>query len=82
MKYEYPLVEIIWVDAQADSGWEGIDTEYSLPPEVITVGFLIHSSDSQYVVASTYHDGQSNARMAIPSVWVKSKRELTCSTLE
>lgn len=75
--YEYALVEVKWLDAQAECGWEDHDKEYEIPP-CTTVGFLIVETQEALVIASTYHDNQTNARMVIPSVWVRSKREL-CS---
>lgn len=72
-KYELPLIEIQWVDAETTYGWENIDESDHELPIVTTVGFLIkHTVDQNgngvYVVASTYGDGgaATNSRIKIP----------------
>lgn len=82
MKYNKPLVEIVWLDAETNHGWEldsDVDVE-NVP--IITVGFLIRTSPDIIVIASSIDKNagdQSNSRIKIPSGMVQSIRELNVS---
>lgn len=82
MKYDKPLVEVVWNDAETTHGWETdaeVDTE-QVP--IITVGFLITRSDHLVVIASSIDKvtGQmSNSRIKIPLAMVVSVTELSAS---
>ncbi|CAB4216877.1 hypothetical protein UFOVP1590_2 [uncultured Caudovirales phage] len=79
MKYDKPLVEIIWNDAETTHGWEldaDIDSE-QVP--IVTVGFLVTKGDHVVVIASSIDQatgGQSNSRIKIPIAMVSSIKEL------
>ena len=80
-KYDYPLVELQWTDAETDHGWEqDTATDHELPV-VTTVGFLIKQTvDSQghgvYVLASTIGGGSCNSRIKIPQGMVVEEKFL------
>ena len=70
-KYDLPLVEIQWVDAETDYGWESVSELDHELPVVVTVGFLVkHSTDKNghgvYIIASSYGSGACNSRIKIP----------------
>lgn len=79
-KKSYPIVEILWLDAEADPSWK---TEKEVENEdtgtlVVTVGFLIRKPTRafpMYVVAGTATQDEEphfNNTMKIPKHWVKS----------
>mgnify|MGYP006282708227 CR=1 FL=1 len=81
MKYDYPLIELTWVDAETQHGWEGDDEVDHELPYVTTVGFLIkHTIDSRghgvYVIASTVGGGNSNSRIKVPKNMVVAEKYL------
>ena len=69
MKYDLPLVEVLWIDAETTHGWElHADVDADKVP-IITVGFLIKQSEHMIVIASTIDNvtsSQSNSRIKIP----------------
>lgn len=74
-KYKYPLVEVEWIDAETEHGWEEVEFPTELPI-VTTIGFLIKEgkdkNDNEYLlIASTYSDGQTNGRFKVPKGMVK-----------
>lgn len=71
-KYNHQLVEIIWVDAETSHGWEEHAEANATLPTAITIGFLIRETEDAYLVASTYSDTASNARIKIPKGMVKT----------
>lgn len=73
-KYKYPLVEVIWFDAEAGNGWLDKDDDKELP-KVVTVGFKIFENDSLLIIASTYHEDETNSRMKIPKGMIISQKE-------
>lgn len=70
-KYKHPLVEILWVDAETGHGWEEHDEIDVALPTAVTVGFLIRETEDAYLVASTYSDTATNARIKIPKGMMK-----------
>jgi len=79
MKYDKPLVEIIWNDAETTHGWElDADVDAEQVP-IVTVGFLVTKGDHVVVIASSIDQatgGQSNSRIKIPIAMVSSIKEL------
>lgn len=72
-KQPFPIVQVIWTDAETSQGWEHMDEEKPTVPEVVTVGFLVKESDSVVLVASTIgHDRSHNSRISIPKGMIKS----------
>lgn len=81
MKYDYPLIELTWVDAETQHGWENDEEVDHELPYVTTVGFLIkHTVDSRghgvYVVASSVGGGNSNSRIKVPKNMVVKEQYL------
>jgi hypothetical protein len=76
-KYPFPLVEVVWTDAQTSHGWESEEeTEIDIPI-VTTVGFLIKETESGVRIASTIGaDKSHNSRMDIPAKMIVTKKEL------
>jgi len=79
-KYKYPLVEVVWIDAETEHGWEEIGEDSSLPVAT-TIGFLIKdmpdkNGHEMLLLASTYADSQTNGRFKIPKSMVKELKVL------
>ena len=75
---DYPIVEIIWRDAECDSAWKKVDEilEGELPI-VYTIGYLLYEDKEKYIVASTVGDDEATATMMIPADWVIKIYEIT-----
>lgn len=85
MKRRYlEIVYILWVDSEAEVGWEEVPSE--VPPFECnrTVGFLLSEDMEKYVVAGDYdqENDHSNRRMSIPKVAVKKFRTVTIVPLK
>jgi len=76
IKYDFPLVEVIWLDATTHNAWIDIEDviEEVAPALTMTVAFLLKEDASAYYMASTYHDCQANAQITVPKGMVKSFR--------
>lgn len=76
--FDYPLVEIRWVDANTSYGWEEITDKIAAENIVhcISIGFLIKETESEYVLAQTIEGDDCNGTIAIPAPWVFCKKEL------
>lgn len=76
-KYPFPLVEILWKDAQTGHGWEHADDITVEIPTVITVGFLVKENEDGLVIASSVGtDRHNNARITVPKGMVVSRKDL------
>ena len=73
--YKYPLIEVIWDDAETNDGWEEppVDLKEAL---ATTVGFLIRESEKHLLIASTYDPNHTNGRIQIPVGMVVSRKVL------
>ena len=68
---DYPIVEIIWRDAECNPNWtKTSELEKSEPPIIYTIGYLIYEDEKKYVVASTIGGDEANSTMVIPADWV------------
>jgi hypothetical protein len=84
LKIKFPLVRILWVDAETDNSWNSLDqvNKEEVGDPVVTVGFLIRKPNKRfpmYMVASTVTQGDDphfNAIIKIPKVWVVSVEDL------
>ena len=80
--YPYKLVELQWLDASTDHGWEN-DTEIDISMEPVpTVGFLLYQDERVVVIASTVSEGTSNSRIKIPRGMILSMIELEVKPVE
>ena len=68
------IVQVSWIDAVADVGWEG-KTKAEIH-HCITVGYVVDETDEALCVASTWSIYQTNARMHIPKAWIKNRKVL------
>lgn len=77
-KYLYPLVEVVWLDAVTHNAWVDLNElmEKVSPSLTMTVAFLMKEDAEAYYMASTYHEGESNAQITVPKGMVKSFRVL------
>ena len=71
--HPYQLVEIKWLDAETEQGWEESKDHKDDLPEAITVGFLNKETDTYLTVASTIAGQHSNGRIKIPIGMVISR---------
>lgn len=66
------IVQVRWIDAVADSGWE--EKTKAEIHHCITVGFLVDETDEALCIASTWSHNQTNARIHIPKAWIKDRK--------
>jgi hypothetical protein len=75
-EYKYPLIEVQWDDAVSDVGWESIPDKLE-KSIATTVGFLVRETKDHLLIASTYDDNHTNARIQIPKKMIQSRKEIT-----
>ena len=68
------IIQVSWIDAVADVGWEA-KTKAEIH-HCTTVGYLIDETDEALCLASTWSIDQTNARMHIPKAWIKNRKVL------
>jgi hypothetical protein len=68
------IIQVSWIDAVADVGWE-CKTKAEIH-HCITVGYLVDETDEALCLASTWSVDQTNARMHIPKAWIKNRKVL------
>ncbi len=73
------IIQLTWIDAVADSGWEA-KTKAEIH-HCITVGYLVDETDEAICLASTWSIDQTNARMHIPKAWIKNRKVLANETV-
>ena len=73
-----PIVQVEWIDAVADSGWEAKVS--AAIHHCTTVGFLVDETDEAICLASTWSIDQTNARMHIPKAWIKNRKVILDET--
>ena len=73
------IIQVKWIDAVADSGWE--EKTKAEIHHCITVGYLVDESDEALCLASTWSHNQTNARMHIPKAWISERKVLQHETL-
>lgn len=66
------IIQIRWIDAVADSGWEE-KTKASIH-HCTTVGYLVDETSEAICLASTWSHNQTNARMHIPKAWIQDRK--------
>ena len=76
MKYEHPLCEVLWLDAETSFGWEETKNADLEPVLAITVGFLVGQNEHYISIASTYSVDSCNSRIKIPVGMVQTIKEL------
>jgi hypothetical protein len=72
------IIQVSWIDAVADVGWEG-KTKAEIH-HCITVGYVVDETDEALCLASTWSIDQTNARMHIPKAWIKNRKVLSNET--
>jgi hypothetical protein len=72
------IIQVSWIDAVADVGWEA-KTKAEIH-HCITVGYLVDETDEALCLASTWSVDQTNARMHIPKAWIKNRKVLSSET--
>lgn len=57
-KYKYPLIVVIWDDAEGDTNWQASPQEPLKPTLVTSVGFLIRDDpkEDRILIADSYID--------------------------
>ena len=75
----YPIVQVIWIDAESSDMWEDIeDIKRSCKP-IRTVGYLIEDEEEHISVAMQLDLENKNCSMVmtIPNFWIESIEELS-----
>lgn len=73
--YKYPLVLVIWDDAETDSGWEQVPDKLE-PCLATSVGFLVRQTQDYILLAMSYDETNTDNRFQIPKSVVKNMKEL------
>lgn len=66
------IIQVRWIDAVADSGWE--EKTKAEIHHCFTVGFLVDETEEALCIASTWSHNQTNARIHIPKAWIKDRK--------
>jgi len=74
-EYPWPIVEVIWDDAETDTGWDEVPKKLQ-EKYAMTVGFKIKETRKHLVVCSTHDKNMTNGRIQIPKGMVKSVKVL------
>ena len=80
---KYPLVEVIWVDAEehGDVGWNDLKemNKYAKKacPVMKSVGYVLYRGDKHIALADTIGPEECSTVQKIPTEFVKVIRELT-----
>ena len=69
------IIQVRWIDAVADSGWE--EKTKAEIHHCFTVGFLVDETEEALCIASTWSHNQTNARIHIPKAWIKDRKVIT-----
>lgn len=73
--YKYPLMVVVWDDAQSDTGWE--EPPKTLEPSLATsVGFMIRQTSEHILLCGTFDEENTNNRFQIPKAIIKSMKEI------
>lgn len=73
----YDLVEVVWDDAEAQTGWEEPPKNMK-PALALSIGFLVAESENHMVISSLIGNGENstNLRIQIPKGMVVSRKTL------
>jgi hypothetical protein len=79
---KYPLVEIIWVDAEehGEVGWndlkEMLKYAKKVCPQMKSVGYVLYKGDKHIALADTVGPEECSTVQKIPTEFIRSIREL------
>lgn len=83
MNEQYPIVRLIWDDAEVNNEWEVVPDEEELEESLVeTIGRLVKETNKYYWIASNVSEGHVNARTKVPKSMVKIKEELVESDFQ
>lgn len=70
----YPMVVVIWVDAESNDLWEDIDDLDHKPKEIITLGHMMKDDDDSILVAMNLDPENESVSMTmtIPTQFIVS----------
>ena len=80
---EYPVVEVIWIDAEehGEVGWNDIKDQLAHAkkpcPQMRTVGYLVHRDDGHIALLSTIGEKECSTVEKIPSAFLISVTPLS-----
>ena len=80
---KYPIVEVIWIDAEehGDVGWNDLKMQLAHAkkpcPEMYTVGYCVYRDEEHISILSTIGDRECSTIEKIPMGFVQSIKELT-----
>jgi hypothetical protein len=80
---QYPIVEVIWIDAEehGDVGWNDLKSQLAHArkpcPQMKSVGYCVYRDDEHISLLSTIGYKESSTLEKIPLGFVVSVRELT-----
>lgn len=77
-KRKYPVVLVLWDDAEVSNSWEELpEEEVELNDSFVeTIGFLVRKTAKYYLIASTLSGTHTNATTKIPVGMVKEFKNI------
>lgn len=69
VKRKYPIVEVEWVDSVSicDRPWHSLEEVLEMvPPLSLSVGYLIHDSESHVVLVGSFGETEVSGDIVIP----------------
>lgn len=83
-QFKYPLVTVVWDDAESDANWTEVPIAPLTPTLALTIGFLILDQPDYILVADTYFtEAQSKVisnTTKIPRAMIKEIKPVTLAT--
>jgi len=85
-KKDYPIVEVLWVDAEekGDVGWNDLKEMIKYAkrpcPTMKSVGYVLHRTDEHIALLSTIGPEECSTVEKIPMSFVKEVREIVTKT--
>ena len=85
---KYPIVEVVWIDAEekGDVGWNDLKAQLRAAkkscPEMHTVGYEVYRGKDHISILSTIGPDESSTLEKIPLGFVKSIKELRAVSTE
>lgn len=81
IKPKYPIVWVIWDDAEGEAGWSEEPPAPLGPTLATTIGFLIRNEESYVLIADSYFEGSKTigGTNKIPRGMIVSMQEVILS---
>ena len=77
---DYPLVEVIWIDAEevGEVGWNDLEDILKIAespcPTVKSIGYMVYCSESHISLIRSFHSGGCSTVEKIPKGFIQNLR--------